>query len=287
MTEEVFHYPAGESFTLSDGQVHVWRASLDRAESRPAGFEQTLTIDEQERAARFRRDQDRQRFIVARGLLRAILSRYLKLEPQQLRFRYGAHGKPALEESMMKGVRFNVSHCDDLALFAVAYDREVGIDVEAVRTDVDIESIAKRYFTAQERAIICATPAEQKPAAFFTCWSLKEAYLKATGWGFFRSPDEVEISCATKQPTMIFGQKVGEESILLPVATPGSAEPVEPSARLLLAGNLSKLRACSTGGEEETIPWWAQSLTPHPGYVGALVTEGKHKEVYCWQWPGA
>src|SRR5713101_1036201 len=89
-------HPPPESLTLGRDEVHVWRAALDRSVADRQRLEQTLSADERVRAGRFYFQRDRERFMVARGLLRAILGRYLCVEPDQLRFGYSAHGKPSL-----------------------------------------------------------------------------------------------------------------------------------------------------------------------------------------------
>ncbi|MBV8883220.1 MAG: hypothetical protein JO235_04370, partial [Chroococcidiopsidaceae cyanobacterium CP_BM_RX_35] len=119
--------------TLLSKDIHVWRASLDQPISCVQQLAQTLCAEEGTRAERFYFEQDRQRFIVGRGLLRAILGRYLSVEPSQIQFHYGPRGKPAL--SLACGgswLRFNLSHSQGLAVYAVTRDREIGIDIEHI-----------------------------------------------------------------------------------------------------------------------------------------------------------
>src|SRR5262245_49624616 len=121
------------SLKLENDEVHVWRAVLDRTPMRVRSLRQLLAANEQGRADRFRFQKDREHFIVARGLLRIILGRYLNRQPNQLRFGYSQYGKPALsEESGCPGLRFNLSHSHGLALFAVSRGREVGVDIEQI-----------------------------------------------------------------------------------------------------------------------------------------------------------
>ena len=177
-----------DRFTLGGSRVEVWRVGArDRDRALVEELEQTLSDDERVRAGRFRRELDRDRFIIARGSLRAILGRYLRSEPSQLRFRYGTYGKPALAEPPAGGLRFNLSHSEDLTLIAVARDIEVGIDIEAIRADFDIEGLARRYLSPTDVTLIESSPAKHE--AFFTCWAIKEAYLKAHGAGLSAPPD--------------------------------------------------------------------------------------------------
>src|SRR5919198_1549029 len=143
------------TLTLGLDEVHVWRAALDQMASYVRSLWQTLAMDERARAEHFRFQRDREHFIVARGLLRAILSRYLAMEPRQLRFSYSLHGKPALAwDSGRDGLRFNVSHSHGQVLFAISYGRELGIDVERIRADVVNEPIAEQFFAPPEVAVL-------------------------------------------------------------------------------------------------------------------------------------
>ena len=88
--------------SLSPGELHVWRASLDTSPGRLEAFEASLSADEMARAARRRTPELRDRFTAGRGLLRALLGRYLRADPRQLVFRYGLHGKPALSDNAIR-----------------------------------------------------------------------------------------------------------------------------------------------------------------------------------------
>jgi 4'-phosphopantetheinyl transferase len=116
--------PAPEMLTLSNDEVHVWRTALDMPESHERSLWHTLMVDERQRAERYIFQRDRTHFVVARGLLRVLLGRYLRQDPQHLRFTYGPHGKPALATDM-GGVtlHFNVSHSYGLALYAITHGR--------------------------------------------------------------------------------------------------------------------------------------------------------------------
>lgn len=142
--------------TLSYDDVHVWCASLDQSVARVQQFAQTLSHDERARAARFCLERVRKRFVIARGILRAILSSYLGIEPSQVQFRYGPYGKPYLSGRNGCPLRFNLTHSHELTLCAVAYDREIGVDLEHIRSIPDIDQIADDHFTARENAALRA-----------------------------------------------------------------------------------------------------------------------------------
>lgn len=167
---------------LTPQAVHIWCTSLDLSGERLYQLDKLLSEDEQARAQRFRFQRDRHRFIAGRGTLRLLLARYLHATPAELRFSYSSQGKPALTQPD-SNITFNVSHSQDLALYAVTCDRPIGIDIEYIRSIEDLEQLAQRYFLPRENALIQAYPPEQRQQVFFRLWTCKEAYLKATGEG--------------------------------------------------------------------------------------------------------
>jgi 4'-phosphopantetheinyl transferase len=184
-----------------DDNIHVWHVELDREQSEIAHLESTLSADEKARADRFHFLNDRNRFIVARGFLRGLLGGYLQQAPAGLQFSYGQHGKPSLAgRESSTGLSFNVSHSSGLAVYAIARNRNLGIDVEHVRPESAGEEIAKRYFSAREVSELRSLPPEAKVQGFFNCWTRKEAYLKATGMGLQIPLNSFTVSLAPDQP---------------------------------------------------------------------------------------
>lgn len=202
-----------ESLTLSDGEVHIWRIGLSQPASRVEKFLATLVPDERRRAHRFHFAKDYTHFVVARGFLRSILSGYLKATPQELRFCYGPYGKPALGgEQQSSGVRFNMSHSNHLALYAVTRQREIGVDIEHIRTNFASEEIAGLFFSPSEVAVLRTLSSDTQLAAFFKCWTRKEAYIKATGRGLTLALDSFDVSLAPGEPAALLrnGEDPGE-----------------------------------------------------------------------------
>lgn len=239
-----WHLPP-ETLVLKRNQVHVWRASLGLSRSRLKSLWQILSADEQQRAERFLFQNDRDKFIAARGLLRMILSRYLSIEPGELRFCYSPYGKPELSTEMNKhGLGFNLSHSGELALYAVAVD-QVGIDLERIQTDLDYVAIAQRCFSSQESAALLALPPTYRCEAFFRVWTCKEAYLKAKGEGIFQGLNQVEVALAR----------------------------TEAATFLRIDGD-----------PQATMNWSLLELSPGPGYVAATVIAGANWQIKCWQW---
>jgi 4'-phosphopantetheinyl transferase len=170
-----------DDLNLNPFDVHVWQATLDRPLDQVTKFREILSVDEIERADRFKFDQHRNRFIVGRGILRSLLAQYLNLEPQQLEFTYGSYGKPSLEQASY--LQFNLAHSHDHALYAMTYDRAIGIDIEQIREIKDLEALTRRFFSPSECRSICQTELESQAKKFFRYWTCKEAFLKATGEG--------------------------------------------------------------------------------------------------------
>jgi 4'-phosphopantetheinyl transferase len=170
------------------GDVDVWWIDLSRiADDSPS----SLSHEERVRAERFRRAHDRRRWTSARVALRQILSEYLGAAPAEIGLTRGAQGKPALLGD--SPLRFNLSHAGERAAMAVAWDRDVGIDLEPIDPELDVLSLLAVASSQTEAARITALPAEARPRAFLTCWTLKEAYLKGIGTGLSRDPRTIEV----------------------------------------------------------------------------------------------
>lgn len=206
------------------GEVHIWRIELDCAVKTVAALSATLSPDEEQRAARFRSTELRDRWTVARGALRCILATYAGCAPGAVVFREGPQGKPALAPPAAD-IPFNLSHTGGLALVAIAERGRVGIDAEIVRPEVEVEDLSRRFFAPAEAAEILALPPDARLAAFFTCWTRKEAFVKALGGGLSVPLDRFQVSVRTDEPPRLVwaeGEKT-EHWSLLDVSEPGVA----------------------------------------------------------------
>jgi 4'-phosphopantetheinyl transferase len=179
---------------LEHGDVHVWAATLEHAETLAQRFLTVLTEDERERASRFRFPVDAARFSAARAILRLLLGAYAGSVPEALRFGAGPHGKPFLSSPYSGGLRFNVSHSGTWALYAFARGRELGVDIEDHRsTEVDL-GVADHFFSRREVAALRVLPAAERAGAFLRCWTRKEAFVKARGTGLTTPLDAFDVS---------------------------------------------------------------------------------------------
>lgn len=250
MISQLFSWPSGpETPKLGCGDVHVWCASLDLSASQVKSLQDSLARDELSRAGQYQFQKDRDHFIVARARLREILGRYLKTAPQELRFCYGPYGKPALVANIDKQtLHFNVSHSHGMALYAITREREIGIDLERVRPGLMDEKLAECCFSPQEVGQLHKLPENLQQKAFFTCWTRKEAYLKARGEGLHLELDSFDVSIA----------------------------PGEPAALLR-----------SSAGPEEISRWSIYDLDVGPDFAAALMVEGHGMQINSWQWTGS
>jgi 4'-phosphopantetheinyl transferase len=166
---------------LDSDEVHVWRVEVGSAHARRDILWGFLDGDERQKAADFLFEGDRERFVVARGVLRALLGCYLRRHPGSLGFGYKPYGKPHLAGDFE--IRFSTSHSHGLVLLAFARGRDIGVDVERVRADLGLEEIAARCFSPREIATLHPLRNGQRERAFFALWTRKEALAKAEGKG--------------------------------------------------------------------------------------------------------
>lgn len=159
--------------------MDVWVIDLE-----PSPFEgvfwDVLDAQEKDRASRFYFDEHRRRFIIAHAATRFILASYLGIAAADVRFELNSYGKPSLRSASTPV--FSLSHSHEKALFAVAGDGEIGVDIEWSRNLRHVD-LAERYFSAIERDALDQLAADKKIEGFFSCWTRKEAYIKAKGLG--------------------------------------------------------------------------------------------------------
>jgi 4'-phosphopantetheinyl transferase len=234
-------------FSIDGDNVHVWAVSLRVSGVTLNFLANSLASSEQQRADSFHFDRDRNRFVAARGTLRTILGRYLRCGPEDIELEYGLRGKPLLAGRFARsGLNFNLAHCEDLAILAVARGRDVGIDLERIRTIDGAQDIASHFCSPRENAEFQSLPARDRDLAFFRIWTRKEAWLKAIGDGIGQSLDKVEVSFQSNEAPRI-------------IRLPDTVD--IPSAG-----------------------WSLRELTPAPGFIAALALPRNAAHVGCWKW---
>jgi 4'-phosphopantetheinyl transferase len=241
------HHPRSHGAnSLVDNEVCVWRASLNQSASEIGGLKLILSSEELERAERFHFEADWQRSIIGHGCLRLLLGKILDLPANSLRFEYEELGKPRLVPIQEKGLRFNVSHSGDQVLIAITKGRAVGVDVERIRADLDLDGLAARFFSTNERIGLASLTGPEKYEAFFTCWTRKEAYLKARGDGLSMPLDQFDVSIFPDQ----------EARLLKTRHDPGDVE-----------------------------RWTLQPVGVPAGYVATVAAAGSDWKLRCQDWP--
>jgi 4'-phosphopantetheinyl transferase len=174
-------------------QVDVFWADLDTAPTLLPRWQALLDRDETARAAHFRYERDRDRYIACHGILRLLLGRYVDRAPPALHFTLTGHGKPVLNGG---DLHFNLSHSHHLALFAISRDVSVGCDIELHDERLLAEKQPERFFSPTEIAELHALPPPERLAAFFAGWTRKEAYIKARGVGLSLPLNSFDVSLA-------------------------------------------------------------------------------------------
>ncbi len=199
---------AVQGWRLEACQCHVWAASLRADATELRRLWNTLSPLELQRANQFRFEKDRAAYIQCRGILRALLARYLDARPDELAFSAGARGKPCLTGPPDHlDLRFNLSHSNGMALFAFARSREVGVDIEFLQRLIDWKAVAEQMFSSRENAELAALAPEDKLPGFFRGWTRKEAVLKATGEGIASGTNQIEVSLTPATPCRLLGFK--------------------------------------------------------------------------------
>jgi 4'-phosphopantetheinyl transferase len=254
-------WPAGPILPpLQDNDVHVWSASLDVSPAYLSELRKILSEDERNKETHFHFQRDKDRYVASKGALRAILARYVGMPPAALRFVRNPHGKPALAArnrltsaaELGTALCFNMSHSQNLALYAITFGREVGIDVECMRTgfaaltDGEGMQIAEQFFSSYEVAMLRQLPDALRQRGFFHTWTRKEAYLKARGDGLSVPLNEFDVSVRPDEP---------------PVLLRAQQDPREVGR------------------------WSLRALEPAPGFVGTVVVQGPVDAWQLWRWP--
>jgi 4'-phosphopantetheinyl transferase len=230
---------------LADNEAHAWAVPLVAGDAARQALSSTLSAAERQRADEFRFDHLRQRFVIAHGALRKVLSCYLDRQPQDVTFALDDRGKPCLDAACAPSqLNFNLSHSDDLALILVAKNCEIGVDVEHVRDVSRMEQIAQRFFHPAEADAVLTTPAYARNDAFLRCWTAKEAVLKAYGTGIAASLDAFQVPLAESHTGWV---------------------------------DLSALPSSDRGSR-----CWLQRLSPCNEYVAAAAFMGSERLVRCF-----
>jgi 4'-phosphopantetheinyl transferase len=236
---------------LPNDEVHVWQVDQIAWERETGSLYELLDSEERERTARFKFPEPRNQFVISRALLRRCLGRYLRVESREVRFRMTANGKPELvgdAAHLDDNLHFNLSHTHGTTVIALVRDRQVGIDVERIRENTNALELAERFFSPPEVRWLRSQPASEHISSFFSCWTAKEAYIKAHGQGLSMSLSS-------------FG-------VLPAVAAAGS-----------------RLQLSVYDDPQESQRWSIWQLNLGPALRAALAVEGESCRVRVGRWP--
>ena len=231
---------------LTPGVLHVWCIRLTQSDGVVRALRKCLSAEELLRAQRYRRERDRIRYVVAHGALRELLADCTGQSPQDVSFGRTAAGKPFLiDDRGEQRLEFNLSHSGDWAVVGVALSTEVGIDIERVDPDVEVEAVAERFFSRSEFAELQGMPPDQRITAFFTAWTRKEAYAKVRGKGIFDCLRRFNL-------------------------------PIDPKQ--------TPIRLTDSTDARAALSWTIYDLDIAPGYAAAVAAEGSAHRIQAMRW---
>jgi 4'-phosphopantetheinyl transferase len=234
--------------TLAPDDVQVWLIPIDPSPTTVEQLRHLLSADERVRADRFHFRSDSNRFTVARAFLRITLGKYLRTDPGDIEFDYSKYGKPCLAPFANEStqLKFNLAHSGNRALYAFTRGREIGIDLERITPQLAVEGIARRFFSTTEVKLLEAVAPHVRTQAFFNCWTLKEAFVKAKGVGISLPLNQFDVTFAPFAPVVLLRTR---------------------------------------WNEAEALRWSLQTIDAGADYVGAIAVEDHNWRLSCWQ-PG-
>lgn len=196
------------------GSVQLWWTRVSRWKDRAGQAVAILSPEERSRARAIKSDIVRSRFVIRRALLRVLLGACLGGDPSRIAVCYGRYGKPSLDsQGPWETIGFNVSHCDDLALFGFVRGCEIGVDMERIQAFPEMDAVIRRHASPVERKRFGHLPPESRKRLFFQWWTRKEAVVKAAGRGLSMNLEDIETALFTEGPRYLAEDRSASESI--------------------------------------------------------------------------
>jgi 4'-phosphopantetheinyl transferase len=236
--------PPSAAATMYENEIHVIVTDIDAPLLGERAPYDALSRDERERADRYRFAEHRDRYVARRGLLRKLVGAYLGIPPADVVLTQNGYGKPELASTAVRpALAFNLTHSGGVAVYAFAWDRDLGVDVERVRHDIDHRALARRFFTPGEQVQLLQADETALAEWFFACWTRKEAVVKAHGAGLSLPLESFEVSAGPDDVAPRLDWR------------PGSGAPG---------------------------PWRLETFRPRPGHIGSLAVRGSAASVvFC------
>jgi 4'-phosphopantetheinyl transferase len=182
-------------------EVHLYRIVLSQQLPELSRLRQLLSKSETDRSALLKDDLAKKNYIAGRGVLREILGSYVGVAPEKVRIVTGEHGKPCLTKCT-ENIRFNLSHSEDILIIAISTGRDVGVDIEAIKTDKPLNGMASLAFSRREQEELFTLPSSRLATAFYHCWVRKEACLNACGRGFSLPGSSFDVPVCFEEPPL-------------------------------------------------------------------------------------
>lgn len=189
---------------LASGAVHCWHFDIDATVAPAGALGALLSEQELRRSAQLKDPASRRRFMASRATLRIVLGRYLRVNPRSVVITAGPHGKPQLADSDgARGLVFNISHTAGRGVLALAWDGQIGIDLQAWRQIRHVDPLLQRCCAESERTWLRSLDPALQTAALFRLWTLKEAFCKAIGRGLAYGLNRCVFDCTGSRPRLI------------------------------------------------------------------------------------
>lgn len=179
---------------ILENDVHIWLVNIQKEMPNLGYLSGILSYEELDRAGRFVFDKDRHCYIISHGILRLILSRYIRINAKDIKFSTQKKGKPILDHPEFNNYMFNLSHANNYVIYGITRNKEVGIDIEYMRLFTDCDILVNNFFSKKEINEYFNLPESIRKKAFFTCWTRKEAFVKAIGDGLYFPLNSFSVS---------------------------------------------------------------------------------------------
>jgi len=161
--------------------IQVWHGNIAADDVHYQDYWQVLDAGEQAHAERLKNDLLHKRFVESHGRLRNILAQTLNEPPERLNIKKTDHGKPYLADT--PELVFNLSHSESVMVIAVAWNCQLGVDIECCKSRTSLAGLVDKCFAEEEIAYWNKLPEDRKVTEFYRFWTRKEAFVKATGRG--------------------------------------------------------------------------------------------------------
>lgn len=186
-----------EAVELTEKKIHIFLLQLEEHDEEQ--LYDYLSNDEKKRADKLKVKLKKKQFIISRSVLRKIISNSLNKSHDEIVFYYTKKNKPFIKDKINnKTIEFNVSHSEQCILVAVTLDNRVGVDVEKINAKIEFESLSARFFSNKENELLRSLEASKKLDAFYSIWTRKEAFIKATGEGIAYGLDNFSVCSSNK-----------------------------------------------------------------------------------------